>query len=138
MLMERQGRNKVTMVHNGSCDELSFMKSVIRQPDPKCYSTMAKHTCALMRGAAVYDVDSSHSLTFHIKFPDEIYTEILSLREFGPESLGAGIGGYIGIFVGYSIMQIPTLFIENVKNAYLKIDEISKAMKTSKVQQGTF
>ena len=39
---------------------------------------------------------------------NENYEEVISFREFGIEGLGAGIGGYVGIFLGYSFLQIPS------------------------------
>ena len=41
-------------------------------------------------------------------FMNENYEEVISFREFGIEGLGAGIGGYVGIFLGYSFLQIPS------------------------------
>ena len=37
---------------------------------------------------------------------------ISNLRGFTGESCWAGIGGFVGIFVGVSLMQIPEIFVE--------------------------
>ena len=40
---------------------------------------------------------------------NKILQEIIYVREFGIESCWSGIGGFVGIFVGYSILQLPDL-----------------------------
>ena len=47
-------------------------------------------------------------MLFHLVYTSEHYEEYLNSREFGYESLGAGVGGYVGIFLGYSFLQIPS------------------------------
>ena len=37
----------------------------------------------------------------------EMFQEIDNLRAFGLESCWSGIGGFVGMFVGYSILQLP-------------------------------
>ena len=40
---------------------------------------------------------------------DKYYEEIKEIKEFGFEDFISGMGGFIGIFLGYSMMQIPQL-----------------------------
>ena len=40
---------------------------------------------------------------------EETYQEIVNERDFGIDSLWSTVGGFIGIFVGTSLSQIPTL-----------------------------
>ena len=40
---------------------------------------------------------------------NKILQEIIYVREFGIESCWSGIGGFVGIFVGYSILQLPDM-----------------------------
>ena len=47
---------------------------------------------------------------FRIFYPPKIYTQIVNTREVQPENLGSGIGGFIGMFLGISLMQLPDLF----------------------------
>jgi hypothetical protein len=44
-----------------------------------------------------------------LKFPDSRYKEINMLREFNLISLIGNAGGYVGICVGYSLLQFPVL-----------------------------
>ena len=47
---------------------------------------------------------------FRIFYPPKIYTQIVNTREVQHEHLGSGIGGFIGMFLGISLMQLPDLF----------------------------
>ena len=40
---------------------------------------------------------------------DKYYEEITEIKDFGFEDFISGLGGFIGIFLGYSLMQIPEL-----------------------------
>ena len=42
-------------------------------------------------------------------YRDKFYEEIQYARDFGFESFWSGIGGFAGLFMGFSIMQFPTL-----------------------------
>ena len=46
---------------------------------------------------------------FSFKYMEKTYQEIVNEREFGINSLWSSIGGFIGIFVGTSLSQLPTL-----------------------------
>ena len=47
-------------------------------------------------------------ILLHFAYMIESFEEYVNHREFGIEGLGAGIGGYVGIFLGYSFLQIPS------------------------------
>ena len=57
--------------------------------------------------------------TFQVKiqYEDKTYQEIKNSRGFNFENVWAGIGGFVGIFVGVSLMQIPGLFFEGFKKS---------------------
>ena len=42
-------------------------------------------------------------------YEDNVYEEIQNSKSFDLESFVSGVGGFIGIFLGYSILQIPEL-----------------------------
>jgi len=44
-----------------------------------------------------------------IIYSDKYYEEILQVEDFGMHDFISNLGGFIGIFLGYSIMQIPEL-----------------------------
>ena len=64
-------------------------------------------------------IPASHSVSISITYTTETYQEIRNERAFGIEALGSGVGGFIGIFLGYSLLQVPELF-EMDWNAYKK------------------
>ena len=49
-------------------------------------------------------------LDIQFRLVNERYQVITNTRGFTIESCWAGIGGFIGIFVGVSLMQLPGLF----------------------------
>ena len=50
---------------------------------------------------------------FRIFYPSEMFTQIVNTREVDQESLWSGIGGFFGMFLGFSLMQIPDLLVSN-------------------------
>ena len=51
---------------------------------------------------------SQHGL-MEIIYADKYYQEILQEKDFGVQDFISNLGGFIGIFLGYSMMQIPEL-----------------------------
>ena len=60
------------------------------------------------------DVNQDHEKNFKIKitYTEDVYLEIENLKEFSFETFFSGVGGLIGIFLGYSILQIPEILCE--------------------------
>ena len=44
-----------------------------------------------------------------LEYRERHYQEIKYAEDFGFESFWSGLGGYVGIFLGYSLLQIPEL-----------------------------
>ena len=64
----------------------------------------------LRRENRLVEKDLSKTLTYlDIAFivGCDVFQEIINARDFGVESCWSGIGGFVGIFVGYSILQLP-------------------------------
>ena len=57
---------------------------------------------------------------FEIFYVDKYYEEITQVEDFGPQDFISNLGGFIGIFLGYSMMQIPEL-LGNSINPQLSI-----------------
>ena len=55
----------------------------------------------------------------------ENYEEYVNHREFGIEGLGAGIGGYVGIFLGYSFLQIPS----TINNLWMRLKQFRTTLQ---------
>ena len=59
-------------------------------------------------------------------YGDSVYEEIQNTKTFDLESFVSGVGGFIGIFLGYSILQLPELlgllasFVRNISQANSK------------------
>ena len=55
-----------------------------------------------------YEPDSKH-LTIKISYVESTYQETENVKEFPFESFFSSLGGFIGIFLGYSMLQIPEI-----------------------------
>ena len=42
-------------------------------------------------------------------YVDDTFNEVINIQEFGFESLWSSVGGFVGIFLGYSLLQLPEL-----------------------------
>ena len=89
-------RDNVTNLYDPPCDEMSLDKSYITQP---------------------YD---RSVLVFWINYPSRTYQEIKNEKAFGFEMLWSSVGGFVGIFLGYSLMQVPSLLAKFVALAIRK------------------
>ena len=49
------------------------------------------------------------SIQISKKYLDNKYQEIVNEREFSFETFWSSVGGFVGIFMGYSLLQIPEL-----------------------------
>ena len=60
------------------------------------------------------------------EYKDRFYQEIENTRAFSFESFWSAVGGFVGIFIGYSLQQLPDSllnllsFFRNLKNAHRK------------------
>ena len=66
-----------------------------------------KVTATVRAGAEEENEWSDPSIMF--TYEDRNYEEITNSQSFDLESFASGVGGFIGIFLGYSILQIPEL-----------------------------
>ena len=57
----------------------------------------------------------SNMLSLTFKYMDKNYQEIVNVREFEVESLWSGFGGFMGIFVGVSLSQVPSFITITLK-----------------------
>ena len=51
-----------------------------------------------------------------IRYSTEIYQEISNFRDYNLDTLWSSVGGFIGIFLGYSLLQLPELLQIDWKN----------------------
>ena len=57
-------------------------------------------------------IGSASSITTTFEYTDKNYQEIINERDFGFESFWSAVGGFVGIFVGASLSQIPIMMTD--------------------------
>ena len=68
--------------------------------------------CASMHVSTKIDKDETNEWgnpCINIQYTTREYQEIQNEQSFGFESFVSGVGGFVGIFLGYSLLQIPEL-----------------------------
>ena len=55
-----------------------------------------------------------HLPVLRFSYLNEDYQEIVNVKDFGFENFWSNIGGFIGIFLGYSLLQIPDLLAKTI------------------------
>ena len=90
------------------------------------YNKIKEHTCMLSKydppclekfDSVVYNWNPPNEDTLaeiKITYKDRYYEEILYSKDLGMESFWAGIGGFAGLFMGFSIMQFSPFLGESV------------------------
>ena len=68
--------------------------------------------CLDMFNSIVWNSNNSrksdlNSALIEISYLEKYYEEIKQVEDFGGQDFVSNVGGFIGIFVGYSMMQIP-------------------------------
>ena len=53
-------------------------------------------------------------LFIKIRYPDHTYHEIKYVQKVSLDSFWASTGGFIGMFLGYSVLQLPHFFSEMI------------------------
>ena len=86
--------------------------------DYKDVKTTYTHPCAHMTIVSTVQQLAHEQLKIRIVFPDETYEEIQNVKDFSFESLWGSVGGFVGIFLGYNLMQLPDLLLNAFK--YIK------------------
>ena len=54
-------------------------------------------------------------LKMRIQLQNDMYQEVLNTKAFGRADLWANIGGFVGIFCGFSMLQLTTHFVDAIK-----------------------
>lgn len=71
-------------------------------------------------------LENNENITkFFVDFVNSDFKEVQQVKAFGIESLVGNVGGYIGLFLGLSIIQLPTFFAVMAK----KLDDFGKSAK---------
>ena len=87
---------------------VSHFKEIQELHDPPCVNMkpLAMHTIT----APDYSKGTYDNLgNVRFEYQERYYQEIKNVQEFGFESFWSAVGGFVGIFMGYSILQLPDL-----------------------------
>ena len=103
---------------NPPCKEMIIVTNVEKDPGRKVEKYNVKD--------AWDDFDEKVYLDISIGHAGKRYQKISNTRGFTGESLWAGIGGFLGIFVGISLMQVPEILIETINSIQKLKEYVSK------------
>ena len=59
-----------------------------------------------------------NGLVLKVSYTAETFQDIENVQDFGFEAFYSGTGGYVGIFLGYSLLQLPDLIDVNWKECW--------------------
>ena len=65
------------------------------------------------------------NVVMEVVYMDENYQEFISSRDFGFESFWSGVGGFVGIFLGHSLLQLPEI-LDKMSLRYLTRKAVKK------------
>ena len=95
--------------------------------------------CTEMDILAKFDIEENNEWNDpRIKFlySDQVYEEIKNSKRIDFESFVSGVGGFIGIFLGYSILQIPDM-LELLPSLNVNLKRKIREGKLARVQMIT-
>lgn len=81
------------------------LRNEINQYDPPCVEMTVSSSIDMQDSGTYKNMD----LKFHYR--TDKYVETVNKRDFGLESLWSSIGGFVGMFLGYSLLQVPDILI---------------------------
>ena len=88
-------------------DAYEYLKDFVTIVDSNDRS--CEEMLCLTRMSLVTDILSvpREGVSIMFSYPENYYEEIRYIDSFGFESFGSGVGGFIGIFLGFSFFQLP-------------------------------
>ena len=74
--------------------------------------------CDEMSFVTIYQTQAwtSKVIAIQVVYPRQTFQEIVNKRAFGFESFWSSVGGFVGIFLGYSLMQLPEIIYKIIGN----------------------
>ena len=86
-----------------AAEQIRYFKQVFGRYDPPCVEMT---TLPII----TREVDQSEQqFLVKVTYPVSFYQEIKNIKEFTMETFWSTAGGYMGIFLGYSLLQVPEL-----------------------------
>ena len=110
--------------HNEICsskEELALIKKYLPRNDKfrahEIFKTYRKPCNKMIISNSILNnyYEKQKTLMIKITLQDEFYHEILNTRDFGMADLWASIGGYVGVFCGYSVLHAMDYLIDTLK-----------------------
>ena len=123
--------NKTILRECKSAPEMSQIYSILKTYKRAIFDSY-KQPCDYMKvttGVLQKKLQWGIYLVFEFVYMDDLYQEIVNVRDFGFESFWSGVGGFVGIFLGYSLLQMPDLLKtlwDSTANKRLKLKEAFK------------
>ena len=65
----------------------------------------------VLRRKAKNPENDPSSFLLVVNYLEEMYQEIVNHRDFDMEMLGSSVGGFVGMFLGYSLWQCPEMIL---------------------------
>ena len=90
-------------------------KKVFRKYTKPCTSFVQLIINSIVR----HDYSAPDILEIKIRLQDDFYEEIFNTRAISVADLWANIGGYVGIFCGYSLLQATSYLMANFKKCII-------------------
>ena len=92
-----------------TASEMSQIYSILKTYKTAIFDSY-KQPCDYMKvatGVLQKKLEYNHWLVLDFVYMDDFYQEIVNVRDFGFESFWSAVGGFLGIFMGYSMLQLP-------------------------------
>ena len=98
-------------------------------PTPKIWVKLKWVPCYEMVVSSVLNTEASNHFRLHIRYQDlgSRYFETVNSRDFGFENLWSSFGGIVGIFLGYSIMNVFEMISNGLKWMHSKLEGKNKS-----------
>ena len=97
----------------GPCTTSSEMKIIYKEVKNKEYVfSEYDQPCEYMEvslGASQHSSSYDNVTLLELQYMKHNYQEIVNIKDFELESLWSSVGGFVGIFLGYSLLRVPDL-----------------------------
>ena len=100
----RDNLTHVMTLYEPPCDQMNVVTDV----------TIKSYGNAYNKANPIFNAYFNKNKKLHLKFKymDRHYQEVTNNRDFGFDSFWSSVGGFIGIFLGYSMLQIPEMLMK--------------------------
>ena len=84
---------------------IGHYKSILLNYNPPCIDM--KSLISYTKGT----IQTDRKIVFKIVYTVDVFQEITNVKEFTFEMFWSSVGGFLGIFLGYSVLQVPELIM---------------------------